>query len=156
MSHHRLHAADFIVKASQSAAGGLFQLGEYLKTGDTEGDIGVLIAAAVASIGKCQVFLVEAAVRIHAGDLDEVRSFLNQPKRKEGVISDATSALSRISIATSLLARASRAKAEPSYELGHTIQYLSSGWDHIDRAIWHVNDAIREEVYNDPDFAEAP
>ncbi len=34
------------------------------------------------------------------------------------------------------------------------IRRLSHGWSHADLAIWHVTDAIREEIYDDPDFQE--
>ncbi len=32
------------------------------------------------------------------------------------------------------------------------IARLNDAWKHLDLAIWHVNDAIREEIYEDPDF----
>lgn len=41
---------------------------------------------------------------------------------------------------------------EPVTLLGGAMYYLNHAWKDTDFAAWHVNDAIREEIYNDPDF----
>ncbi len=39
-------------------------------------------------------------------------------------------------------------------KLHRVLRRLTHGWRNADMAIWHVTDAIREEVYDDPDFQE--
>lgn len=42
-----------------------------------------------------------------------------------------------------------------NYDQFHrVIRRLTHGWRNVDMAIWHVQDATREEVYNDPAFQE--
>ena len=39
-------------------------------------------------------------------------------------------------------------------QIHRVLRRLTHGWRNVDMAIWHVIDAIREEVYDDPDFQE--
>jgi hypothetical protein len=86
-------------------------------------------------------------------DLQCARRLINQPNNHIGIRSAlqfSTSAMYGISIFTLW-----SEDCEPQY-CGHTLSILTSAlntiWSDTQQALWHINDAIREEVYNDPDF----
>lgn len=81
------------------------------------------------------------------GDLDDVRRRINQPNHERPN--------SSVTIVSGLLHRARMlipsCPAGNAY-LRNAIFRITLMWINIDRAAWHVNDAIREEVYKDPEF----
>lgn len=91
-------------------------------------------------------------------DLDEVRKMLNAPNNGPNDFDDGARRLSVADRIVTVIVMAkgldNRLKAE-SYECERSIDFTihgSKGWQAIDNAIWHVQDAIREEVYFDPEF----
>ena len=84
--------------------------------------------------------------------LTDVRRILNQPKGGETAAN--TSALTKFSELAYFKGQLQR-YAEPAdldyYQLGAYDRVLAEAWVFIDRALWHVQDAYREEVINRPE-----
>ena len=83
-------------------------------------------------------------------DLDVIRRRLNQPTG-----TNPKSTVRALFFAIYEVAFTVVGSDGADYDMFHrAIRRLSHGWSHADLALWHVIDAIREEVYLDPDFTE--
>ena len=80
------------------------------------------------------------------GDLDEARGIVSQPLYSGISIS---SRMRGIRLRVSDLVGVNPAL---NYELNQIMRNLTNVQFGFERVMWHIQDAIREEVYNDPDF----
>lgn len=79
-------------------------------------------------------------------DLDEILLLLNQPADNTTPMS-ATKRISGVLIRSRMLLP--NACQDGLKFIARMQQSIEFSWRFLDRAIWHVNDAIREEVYRD-------
>ncbi len=83
-------------------------------------------------------------------DLDVIRRRLNQPTVNPSFSASRTIFFALYEIAFTIVGTQGA-----DYDQFHRLnRRMQQGWADIDLAIWHVVDAIREEIYNDPDFQE--
>lgn len=91
--------------------------------------------------------LDNVANAINAGSLDDARRILFQPNN-EGKISIAKRLSGLVHRGRMLI----DACPEENWRLASINARMSWAWQHLDFAIWHIHDAIREEIYSDPEF----
>jgi hypothetical protein len=156
MSHHRGHAVGFLVEASGLLKGAQERWADYMRSADVPDTEEFHLhrrwtAYYFSQTGQA---IVEALVGLRAQEaarLDDVRRILNQPQPDEPRA--ATREIVRaVTHMAALLALTSKepGKMHDERKLGDTQAHASRCWESLDRAIWHVNDAIREELFNDP------
>lgn len=88
---------------------------------------------------------VQAILEDPAGDLDEARRKITRPNGDPPNSAD--------TLAKGLLSRSRMlitACPEANVYLAQIVQRIEFVWENIDRINWHIQDAIREEVYSDP------
>ena len=161
MSHHRQHVIEWLDKASNQLTSGQHAFAEFLlkverPSGMPDSDWELRLQwmrEVSSSFVKAQRAIVTVMAKI--GDdtqpveiLDEIRRLVNQPN-KEGARSTAY----HFFWATRPLAYLGG--LEPAEPLNLALIRGIEAWDYVDRTIWHINDAIREEIYEDPAFGDA-
>lgn len=83
-------------------------------------------------------------------NLDVLRRRLNQPTTNPPISASRTIFFALYEVAFTVVGTQGA-----NYDQFHRLnRRMQQGWADIDLAIWHVIDAIREEVYDDPDFQE--
>ncbi len=152
--HHRGHALGFIdtidvniaimeSKTSQyvaaaAAAGCVF-------TDSEQQSIDVLFRYGKAVHDHQQI--VRDILNDPLGNLDDARRKMNQPNGDNPV---------SVAVLINGLMHRHRSLAQVcpagDFYLNQVEQRLTIAWTNVDRAIWHITDAIREEVYADPEF----
>ncbi len=100
-----------------------------------------------AAITDCE----EVIVLLQDGaDLDIIRRRLTKP-----TISSPEATVNSLFFALYELAFTVVGTDGADYDMLHrTIRRFDNGWRDVDMAIWHVQDATREEIYGDPAFQE--
>ncbi len=100
-----------------------------------------------AAITDCEevIVLLEGG-----GDLDYIRRRLTKP-----TVASPEAAVNSLFFAMYELAFTVVGTNGADYDSLHrAIRRFDNGWRDVDMAIWHVTDAIREEIYDDPAFQE--
>ena len=91
-----------------------------------------------------QVDAAIAALHDPDSDLDNIRRFVNHPNTGESVANGMSSIRA---IAITLVVDGNNLLA-----VRLLLSRQNKAWFSVDRAIWHIQDAIREEIYLDPEF----
>lgn len=148
-SHHRGHAIGF-------ADSVIFNLNLMEKRLDNYVAICTLTPAQETSVEvlyrysgfvKDSLTLTIGILNNQSGDLDDARRRVNRPNQSPPN-----------SVSNLMLGLAHRARMlvtacpEGNGYLAGVIQRISLAWEAVDLTIWHINDAIREEIYQDPNF----
>jgi hypothetical protein len=152
--HHRGHAVGFLTNSIVQFELAQDHMTAYANSGEVftsseQRSIDVFFtytSRALTSIDNAIALLED----VDNGDLDEVRRILNEPGM--GPENPIVSVSVRFSGGLARVRMLLTTHPEADNELRKTIQRLTLAWAQVDRAIWHTNDAIREEVYNDPLF----
>jgi hypothetical protein len=84
---------------------------------------------------------------INAGLLDDARRVLTQPNN-DGALSVAVRMTGIVQRARMLIDTC----PEHNDSIARVLARMSWAWSLLDKAIWHVHDAVREEIYFDPEF----
>ncbi len=84
-------------------------------------------------------------------DLDVVRRELTQPNQIERPVS-AVIDLFFVLYGIDFTVVGTEGQGADYRNFYRFVARLNDAWKHTDLTIWHVNDAIREEIYLDPDF----
>ncbi len=159
MSHHRQHAIDFLDTASDKIAQAQISLGVFSSQLDVtnlpvdEPTARTYIRQATLALANTGKLLVDAVSKLHDTDpavLDTVRAFLNNPREQSNY--DDRSALYWCHYA--ILFFMGLIAADPELPINQATRAVNDAWRDIDFALWHINDAIREEVYSDSNFEE--
>ena len=149
--HHRKHAAEFLSKAGDAAARAGRSLNVFARKIDLSNQINAnYLSSAQTSILMFLKLAIDTAAQIHIVEpagLDTIRRLVNRPN-----LDDPPSLLSWLQDATYLTGQLT--KTQSGNELADAIRDISHAWEFVDLASWHVIDAIREEIYNDPIFGE--
>jgi len=82
------------------------------------------------------------------GDLDDLRQQANQPRNFDRL----PSLSEEIFYVSYYNSQNINLGAQPAQHMGHLSWRAAEFWVALDRMIWHINDAIREEIYVDPEF----
>lgn len=99
--------------------------------------------------GKYRDSLISARVLLTSdGDLDDVRRLLNSP----GSNTDVESVLWGYGSIEAILANLVNDDAHSTLSIRKMLSLHSKSVQAANHALWHINDAIREEVYGDRDF----
>ena len=152
--HHRGHAIGFLVDASDEIAAAQVQLALFsaqLEVADSSRDEATLrsfIQQAEVKLALASEQLVDSLDNLSEPDTDRLkitRRILNAPN-------DTTPTSMSGNLQAAMQYMAGTAGAEPAANRGYAMRALSLAWKLTDRAAWHVDDAIREEIYLDPEF----
>ena len=158
MSHHRQHAIDFLDVVSDKIAETQIALGVFSSQLDVtnlsinEQTAREFIRQATIALANSGKLIVDAVSKLHDPDpavLEEVRALLNNPREQSSY--DDRSLLYWCHYA--ILFFAGLIGGDPEKPINDALRSINDAWRDTDFALWHINDAIREEVYNDQDFA---
>lgn len=158
--HHRQHAIEFLDKANTN----LKDAQIFFSVFSSEVQLSALSVEEQAKkrgeISTAQVEMIEASAAIahvlaimkdpNTSVLDEVRGIINSP-REDLTNKSVLFRLGRTFFYVSLFI-----ESQPVAKIPHVVRNLADAWENVDFALWHINDAIREEVYQDPNFSETP
>lgn len=99
---------------------------------------------------QSQVVMVEAALRDCSSNLKEIRRLVNQPKNLFLSPKAMLFSMKQASYTNGKIIYGQT--VDNGKFLGGLIRTLSSNWQNLDIVLWHINDAIVEEVYGDDDW----
>ncbi len=147
--HHRVHALGFIEGMKFNINQMENKLTIYANGGCVfneadQGSIDVLFRYALFL--EDNLVVLSGILEDPSGDLDAARRLLHQPDHVGGSASKLIVGLTHRARMLMLACPAS------NNQLQGVVQRLSLLWEGLDRVIWHVTDAIREEIYQDPSF----
>ncbi len=147
--HHRSHALEFLNHTKNAYLRSQFAMERFSDGGEFTAKQQKSINSIFAYISAIQgqVKRSDTYIACYCYDLDAVRRIINQP-RPFGP----PSALSRASTVIVHMTLLMGSRPDKNKDLAKAIQDARFGWGNLDLAAWHITDAIREEVYNDPDF----
>lgn len=148
-SHHRKHAADRMDFASNRYVRHIItSTNRYRSVCELDEVSERNISVVEGYSEKLLVYLPQWRKRLlDNGNLDDVRRAMSQPAIGGGQ-----------SILAILAATIQHAKRQIGYcpagsqHLQNIITRAVSAWGLLDQAAWHIGDAIREEIYQDPAF----
>ncbi len=156
--HHRVHASTHLVAASDKLRDTLDQFNHFTAENVATLKLTGLANIFLTNLAALNNEMTEAVAMLgdQASDLDVVRRLVSQPKLATPEVPQPDSLLRRVRqtqhYLTRFIVEETNEKEGPLMDI---IESLGSAWEFIDLAEWHVIDAIREEKYNDPAFAEA-
>lgn len=136
-SHHREHATSFIDPMFVHFAQLKKNLSKYEGECGASKDTDVIFSYTE----RMEFDLINARALVVSGNLDVARRILTQPNIS-----------GQQSIAKRMVGLLQRAKNLRCGDNSPILARIALAWQSLDEAIWHVNDAIREEVYSDPEF----
>lgn len=88
--------------------------------------------------------------------LDEMRKRVTEPRVEAAGVPSGRRAFSTIyNTSVTLNFTPDMTPGERDYLLG-MLRNLAHLWDELEKINWHIQDAIREEIYGDPAFAKPP
>lgn len=154
--HHRTHAANHLIKTAGYLESAAIKLQQYSDAIDyssvSEADsVAKYIRQAKARINELRVTNSRALEKLQdpstvPENLETIRLLLNSPNSKAGM------GYQFESTANKLRSVSLHFRVEPFDKSSAVIYLLLHAWREWGAAVWHVTDAIREEVYLDPVF----
>lgn len=155
--HHRQHATQFLNQASNALADAQTQLAIYAEEFDSSTAsvisptiIRGWIRAAEIGLANAGELIVDSIDILNDPEggiaaLDITRRLINAPNEQRPY-----TLLFWYQYSETYLAGVARDNSRDV--LGYALRNITEAWKFTDLALWHVNDAIREEIYNDPAF----
>lgn len=149
-SHHRGHAIGFADQVVLHLNQMDKQLAAFVNAGcqfDDANNVDIDVLFRYSGFIKDAIQSAKAVLENPVGDLDVARRILNRPN------SDLPYA-----VVTRLRGMNIRARnlvgscPNADIRLRAVFQRITLAWEAADGTIWHINDAIREEIYQDPVF----
>ena len=153
MTHHRDHALGHINSASNHLEFTQVKYARFLSSTTITNPPDVSHQEFLQRVVAVFDDLVEVSIMLGdpSSNLDKARRKLTRAN-----IAGSQATINHLKYATNWLATVAEVEVGGNRaELGGAMRDLSQCWEFVDMAIWHVNDGIREEVYNDPAFSEA-
>lgn len=161
--HHRGHAIGFLGNAGRHA--NLTQV-NFERLVDTlspaeKMDHGGVINYFNASIGRVQYRVDEAVALLDdpllpPSELFYVRRLINQPQSSAATSAEGSATWFAQNVIGSFGQMADLATGD-NFGLFLGVSNIAQAvWGLLDRGVWHINDAIKEEYYKDPDFFDNP
>ena len=158
MSHHRQMAVEFLDTVGDELAQAEKDLSAFLKNYDpslpqhvgalAEANVKFNVDSALFHMANAWSLIVDILARlpsVAATELDSIRRLIHSPRDEAP-----ESLLLELAIVQSYAVRV--AGAEPSPNTRVFMDKIQAAWRGVDFAEWHIIDAIREEVYSDPNF----
>ena len=149
--HHRGHAIghlnEAVIKLNESAwwLSRLYICDEWTSLELLR--IDTAISGAVLAIDQS----VLAKTALIEGRLDNARRHINQPDM-HGTPKSALKLSRQMVEYGSVVVRVNKCPENLAFARGIAFDRMAKAWHLLDLAAWHINDAIREEIYNDPEF----
>lgn len=157
MSHHRGHTINFMQEAMSELALAQTRFATYLKTADTPETTRHQLHRRWSAyyMAHTAQAIIETMIELRKDkeQLEVARRILNQPQNDEprSSVREVQRAAGHMS-QLQYIARDEPTKHHDALMLASATEHVTLAWVGLDRAIWHINDAIREEVYEDPNF----
>lgn len=151
-AHHRSHALGFLLESMEFHAESQHRFAIYLSrqqcTGTPAQCAKVIEFTAIIGLNLDLIDAKQAELHtaLEAGDLETLRALVNQPQQAGQSI---LQHMFRINYPAAVLLFSG---ATPITPLQRLLISNTVAWRNMDRVIWHINDAIREEIYVDPAF----
>jgi len=157
MSHHRQHAIEFLEESQKRLESARGSLVYYLDGIVLSEEQQTQFESVLRYIDRGLVQVNKALTEAPCGDLDEIRRFLSQPRMDTGD-GVANSALIVTAVALNTYRKLHgvgdiHPDGNRAVNFDNGMRAIKVAWTNLDLAVWHIVDAIREEIYQDPNFA---
>jgi hypothetical protein len=146
--HHRDHAINILNGSNSTLRLVETQVKQFYASGtySAEDDKNLRIILRLIVRALDQSSAARTILLDEKGDLDTARRLLSQPKYS-GVSFSSTLRGLRVANLVGI-------RPDAPYELNQIMRNLTNIQFSLERAMWHTQDAIREEVYQDPKFEQ--
>ena len=151
MAHHRDHALAHIATASNHLENAQNLLATYVASAGSSGDPHGFHQTFQRNLAGAWDDLVDVAILLGdpAKSLDLARRKLTRP-----AIAGSPATINHMKYMVNFLSQITESATDGDrMALMDCMRNVSQSWEFVNMATWHINDGIREEIYNDSAFA---